>query len=106
MLKSVQIVISLTIVLLSSACTSGAKLNALSNNLAQNSANNTIDSAYTPLESESCQTIELDEETGFSTQSCPGYNNIPVFVQQTDGFHSVSIGEKRNEDLGIIGSNL
>ena len=105
MLKSVQIVISLTIVLFSSACMSGAKLNALSNNLAQNSANNTIDSEYTPLDSESCKTIGLDEETGYSTQSCLGYNNIPVFVSQSDGFHSVSIGEKRNEDLGLIGSN-
>ena len=106
MLKSIQIATSSTIVMLFSICTNGTKLDALSNNLAQNSANSTIGSEYTPLDSESCQTVELDEETGYSTQSCPGYNNIPVFVYQTDGRYSVSIGEKLNNDDGIIGLDL
>ena len=103
MLKLIQIATGLTIVLLGLTCTNGAKLNV--SNLSQNLVNDSIDSEYTPLDSE-CQTIELDEETGYSTQSCPGYNNIPVFIHQSDGFHFISIGEKRNEDLGIIDSNL
>ena len=102
----IKIATNIIIVMLFSTCTNRAKPNATLNNLAQNSANDTISSEYTPLDSESCQTIELNKETGYLTQSCPGYNSIPVFVSQTDGFHSVSIGEKQNEDSSIIGSNL
>lgn len=105
MLKPRQIAASLITILFFSGCTNGYKLNAHPQ-LDKSSVNKVIRSEYTPLNSESCKTIELDEETGYSTQSCAGYNNIPVFVSQTDGFYSVSIGEKQNEDLGAIGTNL
>ena len=104
MLKPIQIAASLITIVFFSGCTNGFKLNAQSE-LDKSSGNKVIRSEYTPLDSESCKTIELDEETGYSTQSCPGYNNIPVFVSQTDGFYSVSIGERQNE-LGTIDTNL
>ena len=66
----------------------------------------TIESEYSAIDPDSCQTIQLDKETGAATLTCPSYNNIPVFVYQTDGRYSVSIGKKLNNDDGIIGLDL
>lgn len=96
-----QIVISLIVTILLSFCLNRAESFAHSNDLAQK-ANDIVISEYTSLDLESCKTIQFDEETKFSTQACPSYENIPVFIYQTDGLYSLKIGEKGdNEALGF-----
>ena len=99
--------ISLAIMMLLSSGTNGFELNARSKDIAQNSVNNTIRSEYTSLDSESCKTIEFNEETSDSRQACPGYNNIPVLVSQTDGRYYVNIGgTNKNEGLSFAFNHL
>lgn len=106
MFKTIQIANSLVMMLIS-LWLNTSKLNARSNTLAQNSANDTIRSEYTSLDSKSCRTIEFDEETNYSIQACPSYKNIPVFIYQTDGLYSLRISNKgNNEGIGFAFGRL
>ena len=106
MLKLIQIATSSIVAILLFSCIDGAKSDVRSKAIAQK-ANNTIRSEYTSLESNSCKTIQFDEETKFSTHVCPSYKNIPVFIYQTDGLYSLRISQKgNNEPLGFAFGRL
>ena len=106
MVKLIQITISFIIVMLLSTCTNGFKLNAQLER-GKSSMNKAIRSEYTPLDSESCgEIIEYDDETSDTKQNCPGYDNIPVVIYQTDGRYYVNIGGNKNEGLSFAFNHL
>ena len=111
MVKLIQIATSFTMVMFFSACTNSFKLNAQSEELDKNPVNGIIRSEYTPLDSESCgETIEFNDETSDSKQACPGYDNIPIFVNRIDGRQTVDIGGNTIGSLGwdfnLLGEKL
>ena len=63
-------------------------------------------SDYSAIDRNSCEIVQLDEETGASTSVCPSYNNIPVFIYHSDGRYSLSIGEELNNSNDIVGLDL
>ena len=103
MFKLIQIA-TLAIVMLFSAVTNGSKINAKKRDRTKSievaeissEPDGTIKSEYTPLDSNSCEEVNLFdeeiEELNDTRQPCPGYNNIPVFVDRFDGRYYVNIG--------------
>ena len=55
-----------------------------------------IRSVYTSIEPDSCQIIKTNEEDGSSLSRCPGYNNIPVFLEKTQSKDYISIDSEDN----------
>ena len=88
----------------------GFQLNAQSKELGKSSVNGIIRSEYTPLDSESCgKTIEFNDGTSDSRQACPGYDNIPIFVNRIDG-RQIDIGGNTivclGWDFNLLGEKL
>ena len=55
-----------------------------------------IRSVYTSIEPDRCQIIKTNEEDGSSVSRCPGYNNIPVFLEKTQHKDYISIDSQDN----------
>ncbi len=49
------------------------------------------DSVYTDIRSDACETIELDQDTGSSTQRCAGVGGYSLLVEDDDARMSVTV---------------
>lgn len=62
-----------------------------------------LQSVYSNLSSSSCKTIELDKETGSSTQSCRGIAGYKLLVHDDDSRQSITVvtpdGKKHDLDF-------
>src|SRR4030095_4878811 len=50
-----------------------------------------IQSSYTPLSSSACRTLEVDKQTGASTQRCPGLAGYKLLVHDDDSRQSIAV---------------
>ncbi len=50
-----------------------------------------LESVYNDLSSSKCRTIEVDKETGSSTQSCPGIAGYKLLVLDDDARQSITV---------------
>lgn len=50
-----------------------------------------LESVYSDISSSNCRTIEIDKETGSSTQSCPGIAGYKLLVLDDDARHSITV---------------
>jgi hypothetical protein len=50
-----------------------------------------VESAYTDLAASKCRTLEVDKETGSSTQRCPGISGYKLLVHDDDSRQSITV---------------
>ncbi|MBI4851092.1 MAG: hypothetical protein HY819_04605 [Acidobacteria bacterium] len=55
------------------------------------STQNKIESIYTDLSSDKCKTLELDEESAFSSQLCQGIEGYKLLIEDFDARTSITI---------------
>jgi hypothetical protein len=57
-----------------------------------------LESVYSDISSSKCRTIEVDKETGSSTQSCPGISGYKLLVLDDDNRQSITLVTPDNKN--------